>query len=201
MNLFFKHFSRYKSLLLLIALLNMSGLFAADEQLEFEYIQIGPIIVTNYQKQSSKKPGFVQIKAQLTVKGKESVTKLLIHMPLVRDFVIEFLSFTDEKIIKDVKKRIELRASLTAGIKAMSDANFEEIRTHFHVPVFVSNFDVLDATQEDIIETLNLWKKNKFSNHLEVETYTWAVLPKHLQTDLSSSIVRELEWVRKLLNQ
>ena len=110
-------------------------------------------------------------------------------------------TYLHQAVIKEKDGNLIHFSDLTAGIKAMNDANFEEIRTHFHVPVFVSNFDVLDATQEDIIETLNLWKKNKFSNHLEVETYTWAVLPKHLQTDLSSSIVRELEWVRKLLNQ
>ena len=134
---FFKYFSRYKSLLILIALLNMAELLAAEEQVEFEYIQIEPIIVTNYQKKSSKKPGFVQIKAQLTVKGSTSVTKLLTHMPLVRDFIIEFLSFTDEKIIKDVTKRTELRASLTAGIKDMLTKEVGEplieelIITHF----------------------------------------------------------------------
>ena len=134
---FFKYFSRYKSLLILIALLNMAELLAAEEQVEFEYIQIEPIIVTNYQKKSSKKPGFVQIKAQLTVKGSTSVTKLLTHMPLVRDFIIEFLSFTDEKIIKDVTKRTELRASLTTGIKDMLTKEVGEplieelIITHF----------------------------------------------------------------------
>lgn len=137
MNLFFKPLSQYKTLLLLIALFNTVGLCAADEKVEFEYIQIEPIIVTNYQKKSSKKPGFVQIKAQLTVTGKESVAKLIIHMPLVRDFIIEFLSFTDEKIIKDVTKRKELRATLTTGIKDMLTKEVGEplieelIITHF----------------------------------------------------------------------
>ncbi|MFT5452442.1 MAG: flagellar FliL protein [Enterobacterales bacterium] len=137
MNLFFKHFSQHKVLLLVIVLFNTAGLLTADEETEFEYIQIEPIIVTNYQKKSSKKPGFVQVQAQLTVNGKESVKKLLAHMPLVRDFVIEFLSFTDEKIIKDVTKRKELRATLTAGIKAMLTKEVGEplieelIITHF----------------------------------------------------------------------
>ncbi|MFT5519945.1 MAG: flagellar FliL protein [Enterobacterales bacterium] len=137
MNLFFKPLSQYKTLLLVIALFNTVGVCAEDEKVEFEYIQIEPIIVTNYQKKSSKKPGFVQIKAQLTITGKDSVTKLLIHMPLVRDFIIEFLSFTDEKIIKDVTKRKELRATLTTGIKDMLTKEVGEplieelIITHF----------------------------------------------------------------------
>jgi flagellar FliL protein len=137
MNIFFKHFSPSKALLLLIALLNTAVLFAAADKVEFEYIQIEPIIVTNYQKKSSKKPGFVQVKAQLTVNDKESVTKLHAHMPLVRDFIIESLSFTDEKIIKDVTRRKELRATLTTGIKAMLTREIGEplieelIITHF----------------------------------------------------------------------
>jgi hypothetical protein len=109
-------------------------------------------------------------------------------------------TYLHQAVIRKKDGKLNHFSDLTAGIKAMNNPDFEEIRTHFHVPVFVSGFEALEATQDDIIDTLNLWKKNKFSNHLEVETYTWAVLPKHLQTDLTSSIVRELEWVRKLLN-
>ena len=79
----------------------------------------------------------MQLKAELTVKGKDSVTKLLAHMPLVRDYVIEYLSFTDESLIKDVTKRRDLRAALSAGIKAMLTEQVGEplieelIITHF----------------------------------------------------------------------
>jgi len=30
---------------------------------------------------------------------------------------------------------------------------------------------------------------------LEVETYTWEVLPEGINLDLGSSIIRELQWV------
>lgn len=86
-------------------------------------------------------------------------------------------------------------SDLKEGIDLMSDPNFEEIRTHFHVPIFISEFQVLESTQKDIIDALKLWKKTKFTNHLEVETYTWSILPDHLQTDITNSIVRELNWV------
>ncbi|PCJ48026.1 MAG: hypothetical protein COA74_10250 [Gammaproteobacteria bacterium] len=137
MKLFLKKKGPFQLSALLITLLIMSNLGAAEKGAEIEYVQIEPIIVTNYQKKSSKKPGFVQISAQLTVKGSKSVSKLLDHMPLVRDYIIEFLSFTDESIIKDVTKRRELRASLSAGIKAtltkhLGEPLIEElIITHF----------------------------------------------------------------------
>ena len=37
------------------------------------------------------------------------------------------------------------------------------------------------------------------SEHLEVETYTWDVLPEGLKQELSESIVRKLQWVQERL--
>jgi len=70
-----------------------------------------------------------------------------------------------------------------------------ELRTHFHVPVFTNRYKHLFSTQPDIMQVLKIWKERNFTNHLEVETYTWDVLPADMQTDIVSSIVRELEWV------
>ncbi|WP_420399691.1 metabolite traffic protein EboE [Flagellimonas sp.] len=87
---------------------------------------------------------------------------------------------------------------LQEGITAMAQENFKELRAHFHIPIFVPDFQVLESTQNDIVKALDLWKEVPYSSHLEVETYTWTILPEHLQTDITSSIVRELQWV---LNQ
>lgn len=91
-------------------------------------------------------------------------------------------------------------SDLSEGIDYMKHPNFKEIRTHFHVPVFTTDFEVLQSTQADIIAALNLWKEIKYTQHLEIETYTWGVLPKYLQTDITSSIVRELKWVQHQLD-
>ena len=77
---------------------------------------------------------------------------------------------------------------------------YDEIRTHFHVPVFTETYGKLYSTQEDIIETLRLWLKNPFTQHLEVETYTWDVLPKNMQTNRVNGIIRELNWVKNTLD-
>ena len=109
-------------------------------------------------------------------------------------------TYLHQAIVKNEAGDLTHYSDLSEGIQAMEASDFKEIRTHFHVPVFVSNFQLLDSTQQDIIDTLKLWKLNKFTNHLEVETYTWGVLPEHLQTDITNSIVRELDWVRLQLN-
>ncbi len=70
-----------------------------------------------------------------------------------------------------------------------------ELRTHFHVPIFLENYGKLVSTQSAIKETLKAWKQSNFTNHLEVETYTWDVLPEDLRTDIVNSVARELNWV------
>jgi hypothetical protein len=86
--------------------------------------------------------------------------------------------------------------------EALADWNEhqEEWRVHFHVPLFINSYGVLESTQGDIIKTLALHTENPFSSFLEVETYTWGVLPEDMQKPIGESIVREIEWVKKILN-
>ena len=72
-------------------------------------------------------------------------------------------------------------------------------RSHFHVPIFVEQLGVLQTTQSDIVEVLEIQKKQAFTQHLEAETYTWEVLPDELKLPLNASIVRELNWVKDCL--
>jgi hypothetical protein len=74
-----------------------------------------------------------------------------------------------------------------------------EWRIHFHVPLFIESYGLLDSTQNDIVKTLNVQKATPFTKHLEVETYTWGVLPPDMQKPIGESIVRELEWVSEQL--
>jgi len=92
---------------------------AEEELAELEYLPIEPVIITNYIKKRARKPGFVQVKAQLTTRGSESVDLVMMHMPLIRDFIIEYLSFTNEKDIKDVSYRNQLKKELTSGIQKL----------------------------------------------------------------------------------
>ncbi len=114
-----------------------SQLLADEELAEIEYVSIDPVIVTNYLRKRSKKPGFVQMKAQLSVRGKESVDLVMMHMPLIRDYIVEYLSFTQEKEIKDISSRNKIRAGLSSGIQKVLTDNTgaplveELVITHF----------------------------------------------------------------------
>jgi hypothetical protein len=76
---------------------------------------------------------------------------------------------------------------------------FTELRAHFHVPVFLERFEALFSTQDHILKVITILKDNDISEHLEIETYTWEVLPAALKKDLTSSIVREINWLTEKL--
>jgi len=71
----------------------------------------------------------------------------------------------------------------------------DEFRVHFHLPVFVEKYDYFLTTNNDIVNVLNFLKNHQITSCLEIETYTWQVLPQSLQIDLISSIQKEYEWV------
>lgn len=76
-----------------------------------------------------------------------------------------------------------------------------EWRVHFHVPVFLDRLEHFDTTQFFLREVLALVREQDLSPHLEVETYTWDVLPADLRnTDISTAIAREMQWVLDQLN-
>lgn len=73
-------------------------------------------------------------------------------------------------------------------------------RVHCHVPVFVDQLDGLASTQSTLAEVLAIQRERPISRHLEVETYTFDVLPPELRAPgVDEAIARELEWARERL--
>lgn len=77
---------------------------------------------------------------------------------------------------------------------------FKELRAHFHVPIFLESFGTLHSTQDHILKVFSYLQEHNIASQLEIETYTWDVLPEGLKTGLTSSIVREFEWVLENLS-
>jgi sugar phosphate isomerase/epimerase len=76
-----------------------------------------------------------------------------------------------------------------------------EWRVHCHVPIFMDTLPHLDTTQGFLRSILELHKRSAISPHLEVETYTFDVLPEELRrVDVASAVARELEWVKARLS-
>lgn len=84
---------------------------------------------------------------------------------------------------------------LNHALSQLDERRVDELRTHFHVPLFIKHYKMLESTQDDVVKALKLVQKNKATQYLEIETYTWEVLPAELKLDVVSSIEREYEWV------
>ena len=76
-----------------------------------------------------------------------------------------------------------------------------EWRVHFHVPVFTDSCGAFSTTRQTILDTFDLLAEDPFTQHLEIETYTWEVLPPELKADLTESIAREFAWTLSAIPQ
>ncbi len=72
-------------------------------------------------------------------------------------------------------------------------------RVHFHVPVDAERLGPLKTTRADLRTALAAVKGLPYAPHLEVETYTWEVLPNRPTVDLVEGLTRELTATRSLL--
>ncbi|MFI5707824.1 metabolite traffic protein EboE [Kribbella sp. NPDC051620] len=125
---------------------------------------------------------------------------------VTEDAVRALRQFTDTIYLSQTTERRDgqLTRFLTLGdaIEAWnaSPGGEREWRTHFHVPVFLDEIGGFRTTRSTIEAALDLHRRTPLSDHLEIETYTWDVLPEHLKTgDIDEYVSREIDWVRKTL--
>lgn len=74
-------------------------------------------------------------------------------------------------------------------------------RVHYHVPVDAENLGPLGTTRNDVRTALRAVAALDYAPHLEVETYTWEVLPGGEKPDLVTGLARELTATRELLGE
>jgi sugar phosphate isomerase/epimerase len=126
-----------------------------------------------------------------------------LHMPEVTQRVVDtlkrysktiYLTQTIEKRNGKFTKYLNLEDAFAAWEK---DPGPREWRTHIHVPVFLDDLGEFRTTRFAIADALKFHKQKPLSRHLEVETYTWDMLPDSLKTgDIVEYVCRELDWVR-----
>jgi sugar phosphate isomerase/epimerase len=89
---------------------------------------------------------------------------------------------------------------LQDALPRVDDPRIAEWRIHFHTPIFVEHYGRFRSTQEQIRQALAEVMQRGAAEHLEIETYTWDVLPPDLKRDLFDSIAREYDWVLHVLS-
>jgi hypothetical protein len=127
-----------------------------------------------------------------------------LHIPEVTKEAVEtlkrysktiYLTQTIEKKDGKLTKYLNVDDAMAAWEKDPSGKR--EWRTHIHVPVFLDDLGQFRTTRFAIADALKFHKQKPLSRHLEIETYTWDMLPDSLKTgDIVEYVCRELEWVR-----
>ena len=126
-----------------------------------------------------------------------------LHIPEVTQPVVDtlkryaktiYLTQTLEKKNGKINRFLNVDDAISGFEK---DPGPREWRTHIHVPVFLDDLGQFRTTRFGIEDALRFHKHKPLSRHLEVETYTWDMLPDSLKTgDIVDYVCRELEWVR-----
>lgn len=72
----------------------------------------------------------------------------------------------------------------------------DTLRIHYHVPVFRKIIGALQTTRDDLIQFLDTFTRTPVCQHLEVETYTFDIIPdKYIENTATDNIITELQWV------
>ncbi|SDM51846.1 hypothetical protein SAMN05421813_11458 [Daejeonella rubra] len=108
-------------------------------------------------------------------------------------------TYLHQVVARNADRSLIRYRDLPQALNDSQNHTVNEWRAHFHVPVFAEDLGLLRSTQSDIVDVLEIQKNRPFTDHLEVETYTWEVLPETLKMPIDQSIIRELNWVKDIL--
>lgn len=88
---------------------------------------------------------------------------------------------------------------LSEALEQFKEGVYDEWRVHFHVPLFLDSYGLLNSTQAEISETLSYHQSHNVTRMMEIETYTWGVLPAEYQENIETSVAREITYIQELL--
>jgi hypothetical protein len=139
------------------------------------------------------KIGKIQISAALQVNLLEDIEQRELLLERLQPFAES--TYLHQVIARSDNGRLRNYQDLENALPNLKDTTDCEWRIHFHVPIFIRDYQLLQSTQDDITTVLDSLHSYCDCNHLEIETYTWEVLPEKMKLDLLTSIQREYEWV------
>lgn len=137
--------------------------------------------------------GKIQISAALKAELPQDREQRLLLKQRLEPFAES--TYLHQVIARDRHGKLQNYQDLGGALSFLEESTACEWRTHFHVPLFINDYQILRSTQDDIIKVFEILQNNEICNHLEIETYTWEVLPPEMKLDISASIQREYEWV------
>jgi hypothetical protein len=124
--------------------------------------------------------------------------------PDVREALASFVEprYLHQTLARSKNGKVIRYLDLDRGFCESPPADFAEAdcwRIHFHVPVNAESIGPLQTTRSDLKLALDAVRQLEYAPHLEVETYTWGVLPGETKPDLVSGLTAEMSATHSLL--
>ena len=142
-------------------------------------------------------------KIQLSSAIKIDIPTEIAQRQLILEKISPFAESTylHQVIARNSDRTLKHYPDLSTALPHFLTTEAQEWRTHFHVPIFIRNYQLFESTQEHIAKLLQLLSNHCVGHHLEIETYTWEVLPPEMKLDILTSIEREYQWVLSVISQ
>lgn len=142
-----------------------------------------------------------QLRSSKILVPKIQLSSSLGMTPVDNEAIQRLMAFDDGIYLHQVVERVGQKLNRYDDIKdAVSnykdDTADREWRIHFHVPIFRDSLSGFQTSQSFLQVILAEHLKNPLTQHLEIETYTWRVLPEQYRDkNVTQLITNEFLWV------
>ncbi|MEZ6044561.1 MAG: metabolite traffic protein EboE [Planctomycetaceae bacterium] len=125
------------------------------------------------------------------------------EQPELREVLSRYVEprYLHQTMARNAEGKVLRLVDLTTDFANAPPADFATAdvwRVHYHVPVNAEQVGPLGTTRPDLKRALEAVHRLSYAPHLEVETYTWDVLPEQ-KIDLVEGLTKELSATRQLL--
>ncbi|MEZ4599629.1 MAG: metabolite traffic protein EboE [Syntrophotaleaceae bacterium] len=127
----------------------------------------------------------LQITSAIRLKGVSPAQLALLDEPC----------YLHQVFVRDHQGRVTRFSDIPQALSQKTPEPEEEWRCHFHVPIHRATVGPFETTQDDLLELLPSISQDSL---LEVETYTWRILPEDRRGDSpAESVIREIQWLQE----
>jgi len=126
--------------------------------------------------------------------------------PITKDKIEALKKLNEPKYLHQTYTKIKNKIIAYQDLNLLVDSNImdvDEIRTHFHTPLYLTDFGPAKTTNNEVEELLQFLKTIPNTYNFVTETYTW---PQHLDAieaenfDIKKGIQDEVSWLMKAWN-
>ncbi|HEY4951798.1 MAG TPA: metabolite traffic protein EboE [Verrucomicrobiae bacterium] len=108
--------------------------------------------------------------------------------------------YLHQVIARDAKGKLKFYRDLPDALachSSLATRHSEEWRIHFHVPLHAAAAPPFENTNDHLLGVLDWLQENPdLGSHLEMETYTWEVLPPELKSrSVVDQLAAEYDWI------